>query len=449
MFTHLPISFVRFPRRHGLFSAVLPLSLCALALLAGCNRFRHMHHDKVYVSVRTSYLHDRVAPVSNRVGQVANGQELEVLDHNRRFYKVKTDKNEIGWIEERAVIDSKTYKAFVQLADQHKDDPVAATATLRDDLTMHLLPGRETERFYLLAGNSKVSLLARASAPKKPAEVLGLPSTSTATKSAPATGAAKPGETAKNASPAKPGEAAKNAPAATQAKAGETAKSGAAAKKAPSSATPAEAAPVPEPPAMEDWWLARDAQGRVGWLLSKGLDVDLPDEVAQYAEGQRIVGAWMLAKVTDDEANTPNHQVTEYLTIMAPPKSGLPYDFDQVRVFTWNTRRHRYETGFRLHPIQGYLPVRVFTATSNGKSAPAFSFQLSGNGAIATDSSGIIRPVNPRTVGFALIDYSRVQRIGPDLGPIPLMQDPDKDKKDAAKKAAAAKKASVKKAGKR
>jgi hypothetical protein len=96
------------------------------------------------------------------------------------------------------VIDEKTYDGFVQLAAESKNDPVAATATLSVDLAMHLLPGRETKRFYLLPGNTKVQLLVRATAPKKPAEVFGPLPTNAAKpavggKNTPATGNAKPG----------------------------------------------------------------------------------------------------------------------------------------------------------------------------------------------------------------------------------------------------------------
>jgi hypothetical protein len=352
------------------------------------------------------YLHDRVAAVSNRVGEVTNGQRLEVIEHGRRFLKVRTEKNEIGWIEQHAVIDANIYNAFAQLTSDHKQDPVVASAVVRDDIYMHLHPGRDTERFYLLAENTKVQLLARASVPKAAAGAAPPPSQSAANP-------AKPG------SPTPP--LAAHVPAA-------------------SARPPAPAAAAPEPTevppvVMEDWWLVRDAQGHCGWLLAGRLDVDVPDEIGIYAEGQRIVGAYVLARVHDAEAATTDHMVPEYLTVLSPPKSGLPFDFDQVRVFTWSLKKHRYETAFRLHPIEGYLPVRVSTQTAPGGSSVVFSFQIASApspsaspalGAAATPSSasssapatGVVRPAGLRTISFTLND-TQVRRIGPDLAPLP------------------------------
>ena len=104
---------------------------------------------------------------------------------------------------------------------------------------------------------------------------------------------------------------------------------------------------------IEDWWLVRDSNNRVGWVLARMVDVDVPLDVAQYAEGQRIVACFVLNQVKDGDK-----KIAQYLTALTEPKDGLPFDFNQIRVFTWNVKRHRYETAYRER-MEGVLPVTV------------------------------------------------------------------------------------------
>lgn len=334
------------------------LVLSLATSISGCGRFRPKPpKEYVYVVAKETFLRDRIAAVSNRVANVTNGQQLEVLEHSRRFLKVKTDKGEVGWIEGHGVIDQNTYQQFADLQKQHANDPVIATATLRDDLYLHVKPGREEARFYLLPENDKLQMLVRASVPKPVPPQARL--------------AVAPKPVVKADGKAK----------------GKTAE-------------PA----VPEGPPMEDWWLVRDAQGKVGWTLSRRLDIDVPDAIAGYAEGQRMVGAYQLATVNDPESNAPDKQVPEYVTVLTPYKDGLPYDFDQVRVFTWNTRKHRYETAFRQRNLQGYLPVHVGTqAFEKIGTVPVFSFKIATDDTVAIDpATGAAHPVHTDELTYRL-----------------------------------------------
>ncbi len=124
------------------------------------------------------------------------------------------------------------------------------------------------------------------------------------------------------------------------------------------------------------------------------------------------MGAYVLTKVNDPGANVTGNQVPEYVAVMAPWKDGLPYDFDQVRVFTWNTRKHRYETAYRERNIVGYLPVSVREQKFDNREEPTFSYRVAAGDQPALDSeTGMVRPGATVTESFRM-EGVLVHRIG-------------------------------------
>ena len=325
-------------RTHGLIASKRVFTVAAVLLplvFSGCQRFKpKVLTHYVYVTAKTTFLRDRIAAVSNRTGNVANGQRLEILEQNRRFYKVRTDDGAIGWIDERAVATEKVAAEFEALNKDHLRETPVATGSVRDDVYMHSAPGRDTDRLYRLDEGEKLKLLARASTVKP------LPPGTPA-----AVGLGKDGK--------------------------------------PDPTVP------PPPPAMEDWWLVRDSHEHTGWMLSRMLDTDAPDSISRYAEGQRIVGAYVINRVIDPTLEGASQEVPQYVAVLSPYQAGLPYDFNQIRVFSWNLKKHRYETANRDKNILGYLPVKI--ATDPGMPAhdripatgpaPSYSYTVLGAGA--------------------------------------------------------------------
>jgi hypothetical protein len=262
-------------------------------LLVGC-RGRNKVLEIAYVSSPQAILRDRVSAVFSKTGTVKNGDRVQILERERRFVRVRTASGVEGWIEQRSLVPESVYDGFQKLTQQAQSDPVQATGTTRNDTNLHLEPGRETEHLYLLNQASKVSILQRATAEKSVPSAMPKPANPKSESSKPAT------------------------------------------------------------PAMEDWWLIRDSDGRVGWVLSRFVDLDVPLEIAEYAEGQRTVAFFVLNQVADGDKKVP-----QYLVVLTEPKDGLPFDYNQVRVFTWNVRKHRYETAYREHNLNGFLPVTV------------------------------------------------------------------------------------------
>jgi hypothetical protein len=264
-------------------------------------------NEIAYVSAPQVNLRDRVAAIYNKVGTAKNGEKVDILEHQKRFVRVRTQSGAEGWVEERYLIGPDIYEAFQKLAADNKGTPVQSHGTTRAELNMHVAPGRDTEKLYQLADGEKVEILKRG--------------------------------TVERASKQTPGQT-KTPPKVT-----------------PSAPVPKKgaAAPVPqpeEPRLYDDFWLVRNAAARAGWVLARMIDLDVPLEVAQYSEGQRIMGAFVINKIADGDKEVP-----QYLVLFSDNKDGLPFDYNQARVFTWNPKKHRYETAYRERGLMGFFPV--------------------------------------------------------------------------------------------
>jgi hypothetical protein len=288
--------------------ALFVLCLAAALLGSACKRGPMRSSETAYVSAPQVNLRDRVAAIYNKVGTAKNGEKVEILEHQKRFVRVRTQSGTEGWVEERYLIGPDIYEGFQKLAADNKNTPVQSHGTTRAELNMHVVPGRDTEKLYQLADGEKVEILKRGTMERP--------------------GKQTPGQTKT------PAKMASNSPAS---------KKGTAAL----SASQAE-----EPKLYDDFWLVRNAAGRVGWVLARMIDLDVPLEVAQYAEGQRIMGAFVINKIADGDKEVP-----QYLVLFSENKDGLPFDYNQARVFTWNPKKHRYETAYRERGLMGFFPV--------------------------------------------------------------------------------------------
>ena len=288
----------------------------------------------MYVSAVETSLRDRVATLYNKVGTVHNGDRVEVLERYRRFLRVRTDGGVEGWIEQRSLVSQEVYDSFQKLAQDSANFGVQGHGTTRAELNMHLTPSRESEHLYQLKDAEKVEILRRATADRNAPKAAPPPKAGAATKGPPSAEDQKV-----------PSPTTTTSRAASAAKAGAPAAAG-------------REPPEPPKPVMEDWYLVRNSAGNVGWVLMRMVDLDVPLDVAQYAEGQRIVGYFVLNTVPET-IDDQQKEIPQYLVLLNEPKDGLPYDYNQIRVFTRNRNKHRYETAYREREIEGYLPAKV------------------------------------------------------------------------------------------
>jgi hypothetical protein len=304
--------------------------LCALS---GCNAKPQQASviGHAWAGPATLNLHKEIDLKSATVTTVRHGEKLEIVGQRRRFYKVRTAQGVEGWTSDRELLDTAQMQRLKALAAETAGQPSQGVATTFSNLNVHAEPSRQSPSFVQVKEHEKVDVIAHrlsertAAAPKR--ELI----------------------------PPRPKPEVKKEKEKTS--------------KIPQPPTP----PVPEPPPdwrelskqgdpppdtgetvhgpVDDWTLVRTENGQSGWVLTSGLYLAIPDEVAQYAEGHRITSYFSLGKVRDGDVQKDIWLWT------TSDGLGEDHDFDGYRVFTWSLRHHRYETAYIQRRERGFFPV--------------------------------------------------------------------------------------------
>lgn len=289
----------------------------------------------------TTVLRKELQPKSAEVARLKHGDKVELIERRRRFVRVRVAGDRIGWMDSRQLLTAAQMEELRQLAVNNRTTPRVGQVTVFEALNLHNEPNRSSPSFAQIPDKGIADLIGYRAAPRVPYQPPPLIEDRKPD--------IKPAKKKKKKSKGKDKD----------------------------DVEPLPPPPAPEPPddwldlslrrgdgppetaspenavKTDSWGLVRLADGRVGWALSSMLMMAIPDDVAQYSEGHRIIGYWPVAE-SDDEGVKKSH----WLWVTQSQKN-VPFDFDGFRVFLYNARRHRYEQAYREKNVRGFLPVDV------------------------------------------------------------------------------------------
>jgi hypothetical protein len=311
---------------------------CAAALLvsgACMRRARTPAIGEAYVGPAALRLRTDIPMQSAAAAAVKHGERVEIVQRRRRFLRVRTSSGAEGWTEENQLMNAAEMTDLKDLSRRAAKLPSQGQATTYAALNVHTQPASNSPSFLQIKEGEKFDMLADIVIPHQ--SVTRQPLIPPAEKKPPA--------------PKKPARQGKIPPPPMPPPPGlptdwlELSKSN------------LDEPPAPEEPAKpvptERWSLVRTAGGEAGWVLTRRISMAIPDEVAQYAEGRRIVSYFALGYMQDGDSRKP----VWLWTTSGGAHDG--YDFDSFRVFIWSLKRHRYETAYIERNLTGYLPVLV------------------------------------------------------------------------------------------
>ena len=320
------------PRR-----TLILLLVMAAVILFWVLRQRYRRLPEAYVSERTTTLWSSTAQVRQPVSMLHYGEKVSVIARRGELVSVRTSQGLSGWLEARLLMEPPLWQRSAQLLAQARTMPVQARGHTKVLSNVRVEVGRSGARIYRFSRAAPVEILARAVVEWTPP-------------------------------------------------AGE--ESGAGGKDAEQE----------QAPRREDWLLVRgqastavglggtarpeetgappreeEAVPVAGWVLSHFVELDSPGPVRDLASssGIHVIGWFELDRVSGaGEGEKP-----QYLAVGTRGGEGQACDFTLLRVYTWGSRRKRYETAYLESDVCGFLPVRV---SRDAARDPEFRFQALG-----------------------------------------------------------------------
>jgi hypothetical protein len=346
------------------------LGATLLFVIVGGIYWKYRPHGKplgeVFVCEQNVILWNTTAQVRQRVAEAHWGDQLETITKSGTMVKVRTLAGVEGWVEGRTLLDSAAWQREAHLQTQAKSLPVQATGRTKVFTNLRIEAGREAQRIYQLPGGVHVAIVGHTAAAAPPAPKGSNPS---ATKDdAPRHEdwllvIVVPNKAAVQSQPAQtqPLQPPQSGPS-------PTANDGQATNPSPSGPANLVTGNSPSQSSLDSSG-ARAIPPVAGWVLGRFIELDLPQTLRDYATsaGMRPVAWFVLNHVGDSSGEKP-----QYLVAGVQGAEGQSCDFSLIRVYTWGTARHRYETAYVESDFCGYFPITTNKLT--GKGDPEFRF---------------------------------------------------------------------------
>lgn len=311
----------------------IPLLLLVVTI-AWIVRPKHEYIGEAYVSTRSTALLSSVAQVRQEIGELHYGEHVEMMAKRNEFVKVKTAAGLVGWVDAHQLMDPQLWQRSIVLLKNAQDLPVQARGRTKVATNLRVEPGRTEARLYQFGRGIPVEVVGRATAD-------WVQVSDEKENSSPEETKKEDWFLVRGVATRPPGE--------TTARTGAT---------IPSTATaPGDgSAPV------------------AGWVVARFLELDEPDPVREGASSANVRPvAWFELNRVADEGG----EKSQYLLAATRGPEGQACDFTNLRVFTWNKKKTRYETAFIENNLCGALPIRI---GAGSKGEPEFRFKVMDDG---------------------------------------------------------------------